>query len=209
MNIVIFGASGGVGRCLVEQALAQGYNVTTAVRNPATLNINHPRLRALPCDVLDVTSVEKACAKQDVAFSTIGAHSRGPITLYSTGAKNIVQGMRAHGVRRLVFLSNFGILGETAQDIRGRALLFLAKRLIHHTIADHRRALDVIRENAPEWTVVRPLALKNGPRTQRYRIATDNLPKKGFQITRADVADFMLRQATRDDYLYKVPAIAN
>jgi NAD(P)H-binding len=67
----------------------------------------------------------------------------------------------------------------------------------------------VIRENAPEWTVVRPLALKNGPQTQHYRIAIDDLPEKGFQITRADVAGFILQQATRDDYLYKIPATAN
>ena len=209
MNIVIFGANGGVGRSLVEQGLAQGYNVTAAVRNPATLNINHPRLRVLPCDVLDITSVKKACVMQDVVFGTLGANAKGPISLYSAGAENIVQGMRTHRIRRLIFLSNFGILGESAQDIGGRALLFLAKQFIRHTLADHQRALDVIKENAPEWVVVRPLVLKNGPRTQRYRVSIDGLPGKGFQISRADVADFMLQQATHDEYLHKVPAIAN
>jgi putative NADH-flavin reductase len=208
MNVIIFGANRGVGRCLLDQALAQDYHVTAAVRNPATVNITHERLRVVPCDVLNPASVNQALAGQDVVFCTLGTHSKGPITLYSAGAHNIVQGMQAHQVRRLIFLSNFGILGETAQDLQGAALLFLVKRLIRHTLADHRRALEKIRECAPEWIVVRPLPLNNGPLTGCYRIAVDNLPAKGMHIARADVADFMLRQATSDDYLYKVPAIA-
>jgi hypothetical protein len=55
---------------------------------------------------------------------------------------------------------------------------------------------------------VRPLPLNDGLLTGRYRVAVDDLPAKGMRIARADVADFMIRQATSDDYLYKVPAIA-
>ena len=208
MNVIIFGASRGVGRCLVDQTLAQGYHVTAAVRQPATVTINHERLRVLPCDVLNAASVKQALVGQDVVFCTLGTQSKGPITLYSIGAHNIVQGMQAHQVRRLIFLSNFGVLDETAQDLRGAALLFLIKRFIPHTLADHRRALEKIRGHVPEWIAVRPLPLTNGSWTGRYRIAVDNLPAKGMQIARADVADFMMRQATSDDYLHKVPAIA-
>jgi putative NADH-flavin reductase len=208
MNVVIFGASRGVGRCLVKQCLAQGYHVTAAVRNPATVPITHEQLRVLPCDVLNPASVNQALVGQDVVFCTLGTKSKGPITLYSLGAYNILQGMQAHQVRRLIFLSNFGVLNEKAQDIQGAALLFLIKRFIPHTLADHRRALEEIREHAPEWIVVRPLPLIDQMWTGRYRIAVDSLPVKGTHIARADVADFMIRQATSDDYLYKVPAIA-
>ena len=55
---------------------------------------------------------------------------------------------------------------------------------------------------------MRPLALTDGPWTGRYRIAVDGVPLKGTRIARADVADFMLRQATGDEFLGKVPAIA-
>lgn len=143
-----------------------------------------------------------------MVFCTLGTNSKGPITLYSSGAHNIVQGMQAHQIRRLIFLSDFGILDEPAQDVRGAALVFLVKRFIRHTLADHRRALEEIRGHAPEWIVVRLLPLSDGPWTGRYRVAVDDLPAKGMRIARADVADFMMRQATSDDYLYKVPAIA-
>ncbi|WP_134498101.1 NAD(P)-dependent oxidoreductase [Microvirga pakistanensis] len=153
MNIIVFGASGGVGRCLVERALSEGHKVT--------------------------------------------ADTRGRTDLYSTAARNIVRGMRLQRVRRLIFLSNFGVLVETATDIREVALLFLAKRVLRHTLDDHRQALDIIQEHVPEWIAVRPLPLTNGVPTRRYRIAVDGIPANGTHITRADVAHFMLRQAQR------------
>jgi putative NADH-flavin reductase len=209
MNVVIFGASRGVGHCLVEAALAQGHQVTAAVRDPGMVQRSHERLRVLLGDVLNPALVQQAVEGQDVVFCTLGAASRrGPTNLYSAGVRNVLHGMEAHQVRRLVLLSNFGVLNETAQDVRGATLLWMAKRFLRHTLADHRRALEELQRHRVEWIAVRPLGLTNGLGTGRYRIAVEGLPVKGTHIARADVADFMIRQVTSDDYLYKVPAIA-
>jgi putative NADH-flavin reductase len=208
MKVLIIGGSRGVGRCLLERALSQNHQVTAAVRNPAAVDIHHTQLHVVPCNVLDAAAVTRALAGQDVVFCTIGDKSRGPTTLYSRGACNIVQGMQAQQVRRLVFLSNFGVLGEKAQDFRGAALLFLVRCFIRHTLTDHRRALKEIQDHAPEWIAVRPLPLTNGPWTGKYRIAVDGIPAKSSHIARADVADFMMRQTMDDSFLSKAPAIA-
>jgi putative NADH-flavin reductase len=209
MKLVIFGASGGVGRYLLDRALGEGHHVTAAVRNPATLHTAHHRLRVVRADIYEPASVSAAMAGQDVVFGTLGADSRrGPTSLYSLGARAITQGMREHGVRRLVFLSNFGVLGEEGRGVRQTALLWLARPMLRHTLADHRRALDVIGENAPQWVAVRPLPLTHSEGTGRYRVSADALPPGGVAIARADVADFMLEQATADTYLGQAPAIA-
>jgi putative NADH-flavin reductase len=207
MNVVIVGANGGTGRCLVERALAEGHQVTAAVRSPSAANVARERLRIVACDVLEPRAVAAALAGQDMVFCALGTH-RGATTLYSTGARNLAAGMRAQGVRRLAFLSNFGVLGEKAEGLQQALLLFVATRMLRHTLADHRRALDVLREQVPEWIAVRPLPLTNGPGTGNYRIAIAGLPAAGMRIARADVADFMLRQATGNDYLSQAPAIA-
>jgi putative NADH-flavin reductase len=208
MKIVIFGATRGVGRCLADRALDEGHSVTAVARNPAVCGIAHHRLRSVACDVREPASVSEVIAGHDVVFGTLGDDSRGPTTLYSAGAHAIVQGMRAQGVRRLVFLSNFGVLDEKAHGVGQAALVLLARFMIRHTLEDHRQALDVIREHASQWVAVRPLALTHRAGTGRYRISEDGLPAGGTQIARADVADFMLRQATADDFLGKAPAIA-
>lgn len=208
MKIVVFGASRGVGRSLIEQGLSSGYEVTAAVRTAAAVPLKHPRLRVLTCDVLDPDAVEGATAGQDVAFATLGTATKGPTNLYSTGAANIARAMRIHHVRRLVFLSNFGVLGERAEDLRGATLLFLARRMIRHTLADHRRALELIGQ-APEWIAVRPMPLTHGPATGRYRVAVEGIPIRGVKIARADVAHFMLNHAAAGDaYVNKAPALA-
>jgi len=210
MNIVVLGATGGVGRCVVEQALEQGHVVTAASRNPDALRGPNGRLKILPCDVQDLNSVDRAVAGQDAVLCTVGTDSKwGATTLYSAAARNIGQAMRTHRVRRLVFLSNFGVLNERAQDLVGKALLFLVRRMIGPTLKDHRRALEQIaKDNVPEWVAVRALPLTDAPRTGRYRVAVDGLPPRARRIARADVADFMLKQASGNDYLGKSPAIA-
>ena len=204
----MFGANGGVGRRLVELALAQSHWVTAAVRNPAKVAMAHERLQIVACNVLDPITIEPAIAGQDAVLCALGSDDRGPTTLYSTGARNIVQQMQAHHVRRIVFLSNFGVLGEMSRGLHQALLLFLASRVLRHTLADHRRALDEIRRRAPDWIIVRPLPMSDGPRTGVYRVAIDDLPAHGARISRADVADFMLRQITSDDYLHRLPSIA-
>jgi putative NADH-flavin reductase len=208
MKVIIFGASRGVGRCLAEQALQLGYHVTAAVRNPATVDIRHDLLRVVPCDVRNAVAVAQVLEGHEVAFCAVGDDSKGYTDLYSTAARHIGQAMQIRKVRRLIFLSNFGVLGETAQGFRSGVLLWLAKRFLRHTLADHRRALDEIRQHAKDWVAVRPMALTQGPLTGRYRTAVGVLPAKGLRIARADVADFMLRQASSDEFLRQTPAIA-
>ncbi len=208
MRVAIIGASRGVGRHIAEQALARGHEVTAAVRNPADVGMRHERLWVVTCDATDRAAVGAVIEDQDVVFCALGTDSRGPTTLYSSAAQNVVAGMRQHGVRRLVFLSNFGVLDETASDLIGSLMLVLVRRVIRHTLADHRRALETMISSDVEWIAVRPMALSDGPMTGSYRIDPDGLPRNGRSIARADVADFMLKQADDNRYLRQAPAIA-
>jgi putative NADH-flavin reductase len=208
MKIVVFGASRGVGRCLVERALALGHDVTAASRNPLVSVAPHSRLRFIRCDVRDTPAVCDVLAGQDVVFGALGSGSRGATDLYSAGARSILKGMNARGIRRLVFLSNFGVLGERGCGWSQKALLMLASPMLRHTLADHRLALDAIRQAAPEWVAVRPLPLTDSCGTGQYRVSVDDLPPGGTRISRADVADFMLRQVTDTRYLGAAPAIS-
>jgi nucleoside-diphosphate-sugar epimerase len=207
MNIVIFGGAGATGRHLTDRALQEGHMVTVAVRNSTMAFARHDRLRVVQCDVRDAEAVRSALRGQEVALCSLGGPRRG-VTVYSEGARNVVNGMRELNVRRLVFLSNYGVLGETARGVATRVLLVLAKLVLRDTLADHLRALEIVRNSGKQWVAVRPMTLTNAAGTGRYRIDIDGLPAKGTHIARADVAHFMLRAAVSDAYLYKVPSIA-
>ena len=207
MKLIVFGASRGVGRSLTELALADGHHVTAVVRNPSMVELNES-LEVVAGDVTDADSVRRSLPGHEVAFCTVGADKRGVTTLYSTAARNIASAMDDQGVRRLVFLSNFGVLGEKGSGARTAVVTFMAKLTLRPVLEDHRRALDELRTHDFEWIAVRPMMLTDGARTGEYRVAVDGLPKGGARISRADVADFMLKQVTSSEYVHRVPAIA-
>ena len=72
VNVLIFGATGGTGRALVEQALVQGHAVTAFARNPAKVRTKHPNLRVVEGNVLDPVSVEAAIRGHDAVLSALG-----------------------------------------------------------------------------------------------------------------------------------------
>lgn len=209
MKIVIFGATGGIGRCLVDQALAAGHSVTAAVRNPAGIGVTHERLRVVPCDVMDAAAVLAAVDGQQAVLVSLGSDARGPTRLYSQSTRNIIAAMEEKGVRRLILVSNFLVLSETPRDIGGKAMLFLGRIYLRNILPDQRRALEEVRQSHLEWVVVRPLALVNAPGTGSYRVALDGLPPRGRRIARADVADFMLKQLASNEYVRTIPSLAH
>jgi putative NADH-flavin reductase len=208
MKIVVFGATGGIGRACVEQALAQGHELTAPVRAPARMTTAHERLRVLPCDVLDPACVAAAVEGQDAVLCALGTDAVKPTTVYSVGTRNIITAMEDSGVRRLVLVSNFCVLSETPRDLVGKAMLFLGRLFLKNILPDQRQALEEVRQSHLEWVVVRPLALVNAPARGSYRLALDGLPPRGRRISRADVAAFMLNQLVSREYLRTIPAIA-
>ena len=72
MNLLILGATGGTGRALVEQALAQGHAVTAFARNPSKVRVQHPNLRVVKGNILDPASLEAAIHDQDAVLSALG-----------------------------------------------------------------------------------------------------------------------------------------
>jgi putative NADH-flavin reductase len=213
MRIIIFGASRSVGRLLAEFALGEGHEVTAIARDLSSLNLSHKSLNSVVGDVMNAGFVEECVKGHDMVFCTVGRGMKrggrnGSATVYSGAASNIAQAMEHQEIRRLMYLSIWGVLGESASGLRGSIQLSLLKRFFPDSFWEHRRALDELKKYDWEWIAVRPAALTNGERTGRYRIALEGLPKGGSQISRADVADFMLRQLNSDEYVHKIPAIA-
>lgn len=75
MKITVFGATGGVGREVVRQALDAGHEVTAVVRDPARLPVPaHERLRVVTvADVTDPDAVLAVVGGQDAVVSALGA----------------------------------------------------------------------------------------------------------------------------------------
>ncbi len=197
-----------MGRHLVEQALQKGHTVTAFTRNPdpAKLPVKHAHLALLKGDVLDFSSVERAVSGHQAVLCALGAGREGKVR--AEGTRHIIRAMESTGVRRFVCQTTLG-----AGDSRGNLNFFwkyvMFGLILKEAFKDHQVQEDYVRQSRLDWTIVRPGAFTDGPLTGVYRHgfpATDTTTK--LKISRADVADFMLRQLVEDTYLGRVAGLS-
>jgi len=207
MDLIIFGSTGPTGRLLVQQALEQGHRITAFARSPAKMTIQHANLSIAQGDVLDYASVEAAVKGKDAVLSALGVRKLGRTAVLSEGTRNILMAMEEHGVRRLIQMSSLGV-GESKGQFPWH-LEILVWLFLRNIYADKEVQERFIRESSVDWTIVRPAALTNGPRRGAYRawIGKPDPPIKG-RISRADVAEFVLKQLTDDRYLKQAPGLS-
>jgi putative NADH-flavin reductase len=207
MDIIIFGASGRTGRELVKQSLAQGHFVTSFVRSPEKLKITHPNLKVVQGDIINYRVVEHAVEGQDTVLSALGAAS--PFKFDQSvvdGMGNIIRAMETKGIPRLIYMS--AILVKETRNNAGFVIRYIAPRLLSTEIAGHETRESMIKESKLQWTIVRPCTLTNGKHLAQFR-SGENISSRGFTVTisRADVADFMLRQLKDNKFLRKSPSV--
>jgi putative NADH-flavin reductase len=210
MNLVIFGASGGTGRELVRQALAQGHHVTAFVRNPRSLTSQGP-VRVVVGDSTDAQPVANAIIGQDAVLSALGARSLGDRTLLPESMKQILPAMKLNGVRRLIVLGAAGVDPGAGRNLSAPARLMMklvGATILKNPFASQRAMQELIRRSDREWTIVQPPKLLNTEGRGIWRVDADALPPGAVRIARADVAAFMLAQLSSTEWVRKAPFVA-
>ncbi len=204
MKLVIFGATGGTGLEVVKQALAAGHAVTALARSPDKLSLGNPALTVVQGDVLDPSAVERVVAGVDAVICSLGNTANNPDFVVSSGTQVIVDAMQMLAVRRLIVVSSIGV-GDSKDQV---PFFFkaLMKTVLKKAMQDKERQEQIVRASGLEWTIVRPGGLTDGPQTGVYKSGTDPKITAG-QVSRADVADFVLKQLTDATYLHKAPSV--
>lgn len=209
MKIVVFGATGGVGKHLLELALAQGHEVTAFARNPAAVTGKDPKLKVVQGDARDAAAVAAAVAGQDVVVSTLGPSGRDPkkngsMTICSEATPHILAAMKQHGVRRFLCVSSVGI-GDSKAHAGFLLNKIFAPLFLKEPFADKEKQEAQVMATDLDWIIIRPSGLHDGPAKGKYKVAMNGpVPAR---IARADVADFLVKQLTGTEYVRKAPSI--
>ncbi|NLU72463.1 SDR family oxidoreductase [Streptomyces sp. HNM0575] len=197
MRFTVFGATGGTGRQLVQQALDAGHEVTAVVRDPARLPVKQEtsaRLEVVTAGVTDPEALVPAVRGRDAVLSALGAPSNKGAGIASAGTRAIVAAMKEGGVRRYVGVSAAPVVawGE------GETLLFrtvavpLVRRVFRQVYADLAVMEDVVRASGLDWTLVRPPKLTDAAAKGTYRQVTGGNVPRGHSVPRADLAAAIL-----------------
>ncbi|MDL2409689.1 NAD(P)H-binding protein [Rhizobium calliandrae] len=206
-KIAVFGASGGIGAQVVQQALDRGDTVTAVVRTQAQFDLVHARLSVVRVPALTDIG-ELTLALKDVEAVISGVGPRGPKDgpVASTATSAILLSMECAGVRRLVAVSAVpvGAVPHGESALNRFVILPLIGRLLQDLYADLTEMEHEIRQSNIDWTIVRPPKLSNKPLTEVYRWQVGGNVPRGYSISRANVAHAMLR-ALDDPQTIKQP----
>lgn len=210
-RVLVLGASRGIGLETVKAALAAGHSVRAFSRSADSIGVSSSKLEKRSGDALSQSDLAPALADIDTVIQALGVPVGremliGPVNLFSASTRTLIEAMNAQHVQRLIAVTGYGA-GDSRQSIG--CLQRLPFRLFLGRAYDDKDEQErLIRASGLDWTIVRPTVLTNGARSGRYKVLTDrNLWRNGF-VSRADVADFMVREMDDNMYVRKAPVLA-
>ena len=212
-NILVVGASHGIGLETVKAALAAGHHVRAFARSARDIPIENANLEKVAGDATDRTSLKAVLTGVDAVIMTIGVAPGvssvvSGTQLFSTATRTLIDAMNDTGTRRLVVVTGIG-----AGDSRGHggALYdwFFFPLVLQRVYDDKDVQERMVRNSGLDWTIVRPGLLTNGPFTGNYRVLVDPMTWHAASISRADVADFLVKEAFERVYAAKTPVIVS
>ena len=208
MKLAIFGGSGRTGLPLLRQALAKGYTVKALVRTPSKVTLQDKRLTVVQGDATNAADVAKTVEGTDAVLSALGHTKSSAKDVQTVATKHIVSAVQRHGVTRVVSLTGAGVKDPNDEPkFVDRVFGFLLGTFARDVIKDAEAHAEVLRNSKLEWTLVRGPRLTDGEHTGSYKVGYVG-KDSGTQVSRADIAEFMLKTLEDDTWVKKAPMVS-
>ncbi len=208
MKLLVLGATGGTGLEIVSQAIERGHSVTAFVRAPDPLKRFGDRITVIRGNLLNGSELQRVLEGHDAVLSGFGPRlpvSKADATLLQRFAVELTSGMFQAGVRRVVVESTAFLFKDSIIPPTN----FFGRLFFPDIVRDAGEMENVFRKSGLDWTMVRPPRLTDQPRTGKYRVLEGHLPRFGFAISRADVADFMIKAGENGASVGKIVGVSN
>lgn len=211
MNVIIFGATGGIGKWAVKYALQSGHCVTAYVRNAQKITETNANLKVVQGDIHDEEKMTKALIGQDAVVWCVGIPMKKKYKEMESleGHKILIKAMEANKVKRLVdwgtpsvhFEKDKKSLITVVPGIMAGILFTQAKK---EMVA----IAKVIQESNVDWTIVRFMAPQNTGYIGNIKVGFGDTKMK-FSISREDIGAFMIKMLDSDTYIHSMPIIGS
>ena len=213
MKIVVFGATGIVGKAVVVEALRKGHEVTVLTRDARKVTTRHEHLHIVEGNVSDKSVVRTVLNGQEAVIQTLGIGGKGdgkPTNVVSEANKIIMTEMEQMNIKRLIAISVIGAGNSLTflPWIYRKLVLPLFMKWFQAIIDDKNRMEPMIKKSGLDWTIVRCTTIKERPATGKINATLDGKGLK-FSISAADMAVFIVNQLTDSSFLRQAPTISN
>ena len=214
MKIFLLGATGNTGYEILKRLVAENHSIKLLVRSPSKLSLDNLKPTTNQLEIIqgEVFESEKLIAHfkdSDIIISALGTGTDNSYTeIYSVGGRNILKAMRANNIRKLITITSATI--DMSDPSTNNFFLNRIIRPNYNKVYYDQTRWETILDDTNDihWICIRPPNLLNKKFTGKYRVNLNHCPKGGWKIARADVADFIVKQLTPDDYIHRKPVVA-
>jgi putative NADH-flavin reductase len=210
MRVLIVGASNGIGLETTRQAVDAGHDVRAMARSATAIAISNPSLEKMRGNALKTEDLKAALVGMDVVIQTLGVglgELFRPVHLFSDATRVLIAAMKRQDIKRLICVTGFGA-GDSRASIS--CLQRLPFQIVFGRAYDDKSLQEqLIKESELDWTIARPGVLTSGPRTGQYQILSELSQWRNGIVSRADVAEFLVRQIGDQTYIRKAPVLIN
>jgi uncharacterized protein YbjT (DUF2867 family) len=216
MKILLLGATGRTGKLLLQQALANGYEVNVLLRDESKLNITHPNLQIFEGLPTDKAALDKAMQGCEAILSALNisrtsdfpwAKLRTPANFLSETAKCVIELAAKHNISRVIVTSAWGT-SDTRNDIPWWFKWVIDNSNVGVAYRDHERQEDFFAASVLNYTILRPVGLTNSAKSKKVIASLNNKPKPRLTISRSDVAGFMIKVLQQGLFIRQMPVIS-
>ncbi len=212
MKVTVFGATGNIGQLVLRRLLDDGHEVTAFVRSPAKLGMAAAAVAVVSADLTDDDAIREAVAGADAVVSALGPpidpFVRG--TPLTDGTRRIVAAMHAEEVRRLVALATVSVPDPRDRPrLLDRLVPIAIGLLIPGALREVQGISEVVATSGLDWTVARIFAPIDVPANHTVQAGFLGRDPVGVEMSRADIADFLVDQIGSEDFVGASPAISN
>lgn len=211
MKLAILGATGALGKVLVQQAIKRGHNIRILCRNDIQANSIPASVEVVKGDYFDAESLRETLMGVDVVLSTIGPPQHNKTSLkpadFERGMRQLTLEMHKEGVKRIINVASTGTrFGAEHYGLWRRVFRVLLRFIAPIVIPGKELELKVLAESDLNWTTVRPPLIQAGIGGSLY---VDDQTPQGMRVDTESLANFMLDQINRSDWIHRAPFVSS
>lgn len=215
MKVFLLGATGNTGYEILKRLIKGNYYVKVLARNPEKLNLeeidilHEDQIELIAGSVFEIDKLKEHFKNCDLIISALGTGTDNSYTeIYSEGGRNILTAMRFNGIKKLITITA-GLIDMSDPSTDNFFLNRVIRPNFNKVYYDQTRWETILDDTKDiNWICVRPTRLTNKSLTGKYRVNNKHTPVGGKKISRADLADFIVKQIDSDEYIHQKPVLA-
>jgi putative NADH-flavin reductase len=208
-RIAILGASGTVGRRIVDRLLEGGFDVVCQTRSAEKLAHLAGRAAIHTFDPRDSSQLSEFVSGADAVIFALGTDTMCATTMFSETTAALIEAMQKHGVRRLIAITGVGA-GETRGHGGWLYDWIIFPLFTRNRYLDKNKQEELIAASDLDWTIVRPAPFTDRPAAGNLQVLTQIKPETSLTgITRDEVASFVVAQLDNELLVRQRPFVGH